>query len=924
MDYTPAQLRAIHTIDRNLQIIACAGSGKTQVISRRVVEILQQGAGGGIRPANIVAFTFTDRAAAELKDRIQRLCLQHLGSDIGLAEMFVGTIHAYCLNLLQQAPVYKFLKYSVLTDIQQRLLIDRNSAKSGLNSVPLLAGGTLRRYLDSALYQQILGILGEGDVDARQVPIGVLAAADKYWLLCDEHKHLDYSNMLRLAVGELRANAQLRGSLAGVVKYLVVDEYQDVNPLQERLIKEIHGLGANICVVGDDDQTIYQWRGSEVQNIIHFFDRYPSVATERLNENFRSSKGIVLSARQVIERNPDRLRKAMESTNAQPYVRGDVLALVFPGVQEEAAWIAEKIQFLHDTAYLDRPGAVRRGLAWSDMAVLLRSVRRDGEPIINALKAAEIPYLVGGMTGLFDTPEIKSMRQVFYFLADYTPRGEPLPTLAALQHSFGAVWWGISSKGLSAGLNLLRERKRMIGSVMNADLYLQKLYLDFLDWLGLREENIRAESGRTGGIVFYNLGKFSQVISDFETINFHTTPARMYETFAGFLEFQASDYYPEGWEESGHTKPDAVQVMTVHQAKGMQWPAVFVPCLRRNRFPSRRQGGRSVWHVIPELAVPNADRYKGRVDDERRLFYVALTRAEKYLFCSWAPIPSNQQQRHVSEFFREFSESEWVLTREPALPKPERLEPKPRVEEAPLPLTFSELKYYFECPYLFKLRFLYGFDAPISRALGYGKSLHDALAEIHAESLRGRIPALSDVPRLVDDHLHLPFASADIRENLRASARKALHRYLEKHQQDLQKLEHVEKQIELKLEDGIMVTGRVDLIRRTDTDETVIVDFKSDERAQAEDITRQQLHVYAVGYQRLTGRNADRIEIHNLDRGGVTREVVDEGLIASTLAAIVGAGRNLRADHLPKLPEGSEKCGKCEMSCLCREPANCA
>jgi DNA helicase II / ATP-dependent DNA helicase PcrA len=234
------------------------------------------------------------------------------------------------------------------------------------------------------------------------------------------------------------------------------------------------------------------------------------------------------------------------------------------------------------------------------------------------------------------------------------------------------------------------------------------------------------------------------------------------------------------------------------------------------------------------------------------------------------------------------------------------------------------LKYYFECPYLFKLRFLYGFDAPISRALGYGKSLHDALAEIHAESLRGRIPALSDVPRLVDDHLHLPFASADIRENLRASARRALHRYLEKHQQDLQKLEHVEKQIELKLEDGIMVTGRVDLIRRTDTDETVIVDFKSDERAQAEDITRQQLHVYAVGYQRLTGRNADRIEIHNLDRGGVTREVVDEGLIASTLAAIVGAGRNLRSDHLPKLPVGSEKCGKCEMSCLCREAASCA
>jgi DNA helicase II / ATP-dependent DNA helicase PcrA len=270
MNYTAAQERAIHTIDRDLQIIACAGSGKTQVISRRIVEILQRRAAQGIRPTNIVAFTFTDRAAAELKDRIQRLCLQEIGSDTGLAEMFVGTIHGYCLNLLQQAPLYKFLMYSVLTEVQQRLLIDRNSTKSGLTSVPLLAGDTLRRYLDSALYQQILGILGEGEVDVSKVPAGVLKAAREYWHLCEEHKHLDYTNMIRLAVEEFRCNERLRATLAGKLKYLVVDEYQDVNPLQEQLIRELHSLGANVCVVGDDDQTIYQWRGSEVRNIVSF------------------------------------------------------------------------------------------------------------------------------------------------------------------------------------------------------------------------------------------------------------------------------------------------------------------------------------------------------------------------------------------------------------------------------------------------------------------------------------------------------------------------------------------------------------------------------------------------------------------------------------------------------------------------------
>jgi DNA helicase-2/ATP-dependent DNA helicase PcrA len=157
--YTPSQLRAIATIDRNLQIIACAGSGKTQVISRRIVNILESKKSSGIGPQNIVAFTFTEKAAGELKDRIQKLCVEHLGSDEGLAEMYVGTIRGYCLNLLQQPPVYHFLKYSVLTDVQQRLLIDRNSKKSGLTEVSMLDGRTLTRWVDSRLYQTLLGVM---------------------------------------------------------------------------------------------------------------------------------------------------------------------------------------------------------------------------------------------------------------------------------------------------------------------------------------------------------------------------------------------------------------------------------------------------------------------------------------------------------------------------------------------------------------------------------------------------------------------------------------------------------------------------------------------------------------------------------------------------------------------------------------------
>ncbi len=920
MNYTPSQQRAIASIDRNLQIIACAGSGKTQVISRRIVNILEKKKKSGIKPENIVAFTFTEKAAGELKDRIQRLSIDHLGTDEGLAGMFVGTIHAYCLNLLQQPPVYSFLKYSVLTEVQQRLLIDRNSKKSGLTEVPLLDGRTLTRYADSRLYQSLLGVLEEGGVKMRSVPDGVKQAAAKYRALLEEKKYLDYSGMLSRAVHELKGNPKLREGLKASIRYLVVDEYQDVNPLQEALIREIASLGANICVVGDDDQTIYQWRGSDVQNIIRFTDRYSNVKTERLNENFRSSKGVVLTARRIIEQNPDRLEKKMESTEAQPFERGDILAVHFTDEAEEARWIAKKIEWLKGAYYRDRAEKPPRGLTYSDTAILVRAWK-DAGPIVDALRDAEIPYLGGGMNSLLDTPEAQAIREAFYYMADHVARGRAPSSESTVAQSLVSAFPGLNEDEIQAGIRFLQGIRKRIPLGSDNQLFLQRVFLDFLEALSIAEEKIGSK-GRTGEVIFFNLGKFSQLISDFEHIHFHSSPGQLYSSFASFLEFQAADYYPEETQETIRPRPDAVSVMTVHQAKGMQWPAVFVPCLRANRFPSRRQGGRTIWHVIPETAVPDADRYKGTKEDERRLFYVALTRAEKYLFCSWAPVPGNRQQQRVSEFFTDVTQSEHVLSKEPGR-QPKRLEPKPRVPDAPLPLTFSELRYFFQCPYDFKLRFMYGFDSPVSRAMGFGKSLHDALCEIHAESIRGAVPTVAGVPDLVERHLHLPFANDEVRENAGKEAAKALRRYLENHREHLERLEHAEKTIELKLADGIVVSGRIDLIRRTDTNEIAIVDFKSSEDAQPTEMTRLQLQVYAAGYQKAVGKPADLIEIHNLDLGHIHREEVQDTIIKQTLDRVVEAGKNIRDVNLAKHETWCTTCSSCDMAGICRpRPAN--
>jgi DNA helicase-2/ATP-dependent DNA helicase PcrA len=418
---------------------------------------------------------------------------------------------------------------------------------------------------------------------------------------------------------------------------------------------------------------------------------------------------------------------------------------------------------------------------------------------------------------------------------------------------------------------------------------------------------------------FYNLGKFSQAISDFEQIHFRSDPQQKYAAFVGWLTYQAPDYYAESDADVGYATPDAVTIATVHQAKGMQWPAVFVPALRRNRFPARRQGGLGVFHVIPEQAIGDADRYRGTVEDERRLFYVAVTRAQKWLALTFSPGPS-AQYRARSEFFDFATRNPFVLTAQPQARDMPRLKPRARHEIPDVTFSFSELKYLFECAYQFKLRFLYGFNPPIHEALGYGKSVHDTLAEVHKRAIDGDIVADAEVEDLVDRHLHVPFAYAALHEQLRKAAIDAVDRYLRGNRGQLANTLYAEQQVQVHVAPGITVDGRIDLIRRLDTQETSIVDFKSTERAQAEDVTRDQLHVYALGYQELTDERADLVEVLNLDAGSAsTREVVDDNLLDGISHKIRTAGQSLRDNELPRHQRWCQACDRCDLAGLCRD-----
>jgi DNA helicase-2/ATP-dependent DNA helicase PcrA len=897
--YTVSQQLAIDELIAPLQLIACAGSGKTQVISQRISHILAQ---PDVTPRNIIAFTFTEKAAAELKERIHRIVKDEHGELVGMSEMYIGTMHGYCLNLLQTYVPDAF-KYGVLTDITQRLLIDRESTKSGLSTCPTTAPSRpngLWRYADSKLYMQVLAILQEDDVDYSAVPEGVRDSLSSYLGLLARRKYFDYTSMIATAVDYLESDPddtnisvvehELLRHIQDDVKYVVVDEYQDVNPLQERLIAGLVRWGANLCVVGDDDQTIYQWRGSEVSNILTFAKRHDSVHTIELADNFRSSKGIVRLGRTIAEWLPqnERLPKAMEYASHQQWDRGDMLALEFTDPEKEATWIADRIAALRGMPFVDSPGSQPRGLSWSDCAVLYRTVK-DAEPLVEELRRRGIPYIIKGLARLFDAPEVIALVGMFRFLV-----GEIDQT--ALEELFEQADLLGDPSLFPRAVRKLQEGGDFARSDRWGVYNIQRLYLDVLESLDIRESTIPGVPERAE-LVMYQLGKFSQVISDFEAIHFASDPERKYKSFVRFLteDRQAPEYYEETDGDAGYATPDAVTITTVHRSKGMQWPAVFVPALRRNRFPMRRMGGLNVFHVLPAESVPNGDRYRGGTSEETRLFYVAVTRAQKYLYLTWAPIVSNAQARNRSDFFRDASATDWVLKADPGLPDIARITPTPKFETPAITISFSELKYLLECPYQFKLRFMYGFNPPIHEALGYGKGLHDALAEMHKRAIVGDVPATTEAEALVDRHLHTPYAYPALRDQLRSAAISAIRNYFDDHGDDLTQTLHSEKQIEVVVAPGVTVNGRIDLIKRLETDEVSIVDFKSTEDSQATTATRDQLSIYALGYKELTGKSADRIQVLNLDdKGDHLNEPVNEELLGVIRSKIEEVASDIR------------------------------
>jgi DNA helicase-2/ATP-dependent DNA helicase PcrA len=818
-----------------------------------------------------------------------------------LAGLFVGTIHAFCFRFLQQR-VPRYETYDVLDDNQLTAFLSREANRLEL------------RQLDpgNRLFASIEAFLKGVDVVENELldpatmpePFGSVLLA--YYDSLDRYRLLTYGQQVVRAVKELE-RPELAAEINGQLRYLIVDEYQDVNPAQERLIESLAGKQVELCVVGDDDQAIYQWRGSDVTNIVGFPERYNEFATFEITRNRRSRPQIIEIANDFARTISDRIEKTMHPDRGSAGGdEPDVVVWHAPTEAEEAGWIANLVLDLADA-----------GVRFRDIAVLVRS-RAAYARLMEAFATFDIPVQPGGRSGLFEQPEAIALGQTTAWLADIDWRDRYGPgrqiTDAALLAAYQRIF---ALTDLQRGRidRFLREWKAAVPRTNRTANLVGELY-DLLDELGVRSWDLSKPMmvNRLG-----TLARFSSLLADYESVRRRARPDPdspgeqvggqdrglwYYRNLALHIVNYAQGVY-EGFDGEADYVLDAVDLITVHRAKGLEWPAVFVPSVTANRFPNSRAGQVQPW-LVPRDRF-DAARYEGSDADERRLFYVALTRARDWLSVSRHERVTKQAAR-ISPYYRELARLE-VPPDAIALPRIERDDDG---GGDPISMTFSELAAFMDCGMAFRLRQLIGFQPRLATELGYGKAVHHVMRTVaEATKASGRVPSPAEIDAILEVSFFLPTANKAAHRQLRDAARRLVLTYADKHKEDLHRVWETERPFELHL-DGVTVTGRADVILDREAGvptALAIVDYKTTTTGDVADHALQ-LQVYADAGKR-EGLDVRAAYVHDLKAASREPVTVDSEAIGHAEAAVQVAATQIRSRQYP--PNPGSRSRRCEV-----------
>ncbi len=892
-----SQENAIVSDAKYIRILAGAGAGKTETLARKIIYYLLV---KGAEPDSIVSFTFTEMAAESMKSRIhQRLVelgQQELLKKFG--QIYIGTIHGYALRILQDH--YGYSNYSVLDENQHMAFIIREGYNIGLNKEEHRDIGS---YLErckifisslSAFYGELVDRNSFSEKDAH-----FKIMLERYEDKLKENHRLTFDKLISEAVSKLReSNKGIEKS-----KYIVVDEFQDINKAQYEMIR-LMSKEANLIIVGDPRQSIYQWRGGNPRFFDDFIIDFKNTSTFEINENRRSVKEIVLTSNTISAsfngtKFPDMIPYREE--------HGVVTKLDFKNAEEEASEIAKEIKRLvHE-----------HGFSYSDFSILLRSVRTSADPFIDAFKSNKIPYIVGGKVGLFKRDEAVALGMLITWLDE---RGYWLINTYGNNKISGnnlrdegikrwkaSITYSLSTERMKTELDAWK-RKVLTSSPSDEYGYKDVLH-DLLNILGFQKLD---QNNDLDAVVMSTIGAFSKILGDFESsFRLGGQKREFYQELhdlCNFLNgFAIISYDEQPVEKTSNA--NALSIMTIHQSKGLEWPIVFMPAMVNGRFPTRKKAQPDdIWMFDPALIANKS--YFDSEEGEKRLFYVASTRAMTALVYSHFRNHKVQKAKpsslldKVNEKYIEHESFSQVGLDKLTIHKNSN---SYTVESYPV----KELIDYEMCPYHYRLSKIWGYIQGVNTFMGYGDELHHIL-KVTSDLVKMRGLSPMEALKESTNEFFLPFASKGLREKLRVSATKELSKFVKDHEKDIENIEETELRIEFPAKKASII-GKVDTIFQSSTG-LEIRDYKSSDSVMKKEYSEMQVQLYAKGLKDM-GWEIVNGSVANLKDNSIEFIDVSDGQINKSLSkaeAIIDNIQNYRYH-----PRPGEFCEQCEYRKIC-------
>lgn len=958
------QKEAVRHDQGPLLIIAGAGTGKTAVIARRIAHLISTKCA---RPEQILALTFTDKAAAEMEERVDLLV------PYGYTDIWISTFHAFGDRLLRENALELGLdpQFPVLTRPDQLIFLREHLYEFDLDyyrpkSDParflqalVILFGRLRdedvsweEYLEYA--RTLEGKSGESPEDEElketaRIQMELSCAYRTYQKLLMQEGKVDFANQVYLALYLFRHRPLVLKRYQRQFKYILVDEFQDTNFSQFQLVKLLAEEHKNIVVVGDDNQSIFKFRGAAISNILNFMDYYPQAKRVVLTDNYRSTQTILDKAYCLIKYNdPDTLEvKCNISKELLARKRGGpaIKHLHFDTGSTEADEVARLIE----------EKVKKQGFSFGAIAILVRS-NNDAQAFLRALNMRSIPWRFSGNQGLYSQEEVR-------FLISFLRTIACPDDSVSLYHlvSFPDVY-NLDMPDLIRCLNWADKKNRSLFSIFcridkitdlagispKTRAKIDKIVQDINYYL---KEARNLSTGRLLYLFLQQRGFIKKLVKEESLVNEQRLKniARFFNIAANFQDLTQEDHLPNfvrhldmliaAGDDPATAEADfdleAVNVLTLHKAKGLEFAVVFLVNLVQGRFPwpRRREPIEMPLELVKDI-LPSGDYH---IQEERRLFYVGMTRAKQELYFTSALDYGGKRARKASQFIYEalgVSPQKPEVIRREAIQEIERYAPRAKtapLREKPmscdelLVLSFRQIDDYITCP--LKYKYVHILRVPIMRhhSVVYGNAIHKAILSFYQAKMQKRSFGLEDLIKSFSfSWMNEGFLSRAHEEQRFAQGKVTLSHFYEREK---------EKEVPTHIEQAFnFILGKDKIIGRWDRvdlseEGAVIVDFKTSDivkkQKQADKRVKEslQLSIYALAYSRIEGEVPSGVEFHFVDTGLVGKGRRSEEDLEKTRELIKQASRGIRAREFPAKPEYSA-CKYCAYREVCAYTAS--